>query len=167
MSRGPRIVRSIRPTLLVVGEGDAEFELLRLLRDALCSNRRGPSVTVRNARGKGARSVIQDAIRIGRQGSFDTVAALFDTDTDWNETVRAIGRRGRIQMLTQSPCLEAVLLATNGHQCTGDTAFYKREYERIYGAQAHRNVREVFNLQNAIAVRSRLPEVDALLNLFT
>ncbi|HFF6006674.1 TPA: hypothetical protein ACGCGV_004655 [Stenotrophomonas maltophilia] len=167
MSRAPRIVRNLRPTLLVVGEGNAEVELLKMLRDALCGNRQGPSVTIRNARGKGARSVIQDAIRIGRQGSFSKVAALFDTDTDWDDAVRAIGRRAKIQMLTQSPCLEAVLLATNGHHCAGDTAFYKREYQRLYGEEAHRNIREVFVLDNAIASRNRLPEVDALLQMFT
>lgn len=70
-------------------------------------------------------------------------------------------------MLTQSPCLEAVLLATNWHQCAGDTAFYKREYLRTYGEVAHRNVRQVFVLDNAIASRQRLPEIDALLRAFT
>lgn len=167
MSRGPRIVRTIRPTLLVVGEGDAEVLLLKILRDALCANRQGPGVTIRNARGKGAKSVIQDAIRIGRQGSYTKVAALFDTDTDWNDAVRAMGNRARVQMLTQTPCLEAVILATNGHQREGDSAFYKREYERIYGSEAHLSLREAFVLETARAASGRLPEVDALLKIFT
>lgn len=166
MSRAPKIIRRLRPTLLVVGEGDAECLLLGMLRDELCSGRRGPSVIIRNAKGMGARGVIQDAIRIARQGSYGSVAALFDTDTDWNDSVRAIGTRAKIRMLTQTPCLEALVLAINGQQRQGDTAFYKREFERLYAGPAHVKLRDCLRVADLIAAGARMPEVQALLSIY-
>lgn len=163
----PKQVRIIRPTLLIVGEGDAEYDLLRMLRDQLCSQRRGPSVTIRNAKGKGARSVINDAIRIASRGSYDKVAALFDTDTDWGPAVEKIGMRGRVKMLTQTPCLERILLSANGVHIQGDTTLLKREYERTYGGPAHRTIRQAVTIDLLDARRADDPEVEAIFQVFT
>lgn len=162
----PRIVRLIRPTTLVVGEGDAECILLKMLRDGLCSQRKGPSVTIRNAKGKGAKSVINDAIRIGKHGSYNTVAALFDTDTDWSDKTRSLGAKAKIIMLTQTPCIEGVVLQVNQHATSNTTEACKREFERIYGGPAHTHLKRSVSLDALLEAEQRVPEIHSLIGIF-
>jgi hypothetical protein len=73
---------------------------------------------------------------------------------------------GQLVILTQTPCLEALVLAINGQQRQGDTAFYKREFERLYAGPAHVKLRDYLRVADLIAAGARMPEVQALLSIY-
>lgn len=163
----PKFVRAIRRTLLVVGEGDAEALLLSKLKASLTSGGRGPSVTVRNAKGKGALHVVSEAVRHARQGSYNVRAAVFDTDTDWNSNVAARARKAGVIAVPHHPCLEAVLLAASGQAFEGSTAECKRRFERAFGAEAHEVLAaDAFDIQLLNRAAANTPCIAALLRLF-
>jgi hypothetical protein len=76
--------RVLRKTLLIVGEGDAEEAFLKHLKALFVGRTGGIEVKVGNARGKGARNVINHARKQWASIAYDQVAVLFDTDTDWS-----------------------------------------------------------------------------------
>lgn len=119
-----RMVRKLRWTLLVVGEGLAEVALATHMRALYTRGKAGAAVTVRNARGKGARHVVDYAIRQGRDNDYSAVCALLDADTDWNERTQSMARRGGVDVVLSAPCLESSLLSVFGvhppattHEC--------------------------------------------------
>ena len=71
--------------LLLVGEGDAEVQLIQHLKRLYVERGSGIVVTIKNARGKGAGHVVDFAYRQSRNAAYDAKAALLDTDTDWND----------------------------------------------------------------------------------
>lgn len=124
-------------TVLLVGEGDAEVLLLQHLKALYVVRGSGVAVTIKNARGKGAAHVVDFARRQSINAAFDVVAALLDTDTDWNEKTRAQARKADVQVVPCEPCLEAVLLAA--HQMPVDgrrTAQLKQDFAARFGAAA-------------------------------
>lgn len=106
--------RELVPTLLVVGEGDSEEAFLRHIRQFPLCRRNGTKITIRNAHGKGAAHVIDYAIRISKNFNYDVVVVFFDTDTDWNNTVRKKAEKYKLKMVKSDPCLEAMLLRALG-----------------------------------------------------
>lgn len=163
----PRFVKTIRRTLLVVGEGDAEALLLGKLKASMTSGGRGPSVTVRNAKGKGALHVVSETVRHARQGSYNVRAAIFDTDTDWNDGVAAKARKAGVIAIPHHPCLEAVLLSATGQAFEGSTAECKRRFERAFGGEAHQVIAaDEFDLQALERSAANTPSIAALLALF-
>jgi len=72
-------------TLLIVGEGRHEVAFLNHLKHLYVPRGCGLSVTIKNARGKGALHVINWTARQIANVDYDAVAALLDTDSDWNE----------------------------------------------------------------------------------
>lgn len=74
------IRRQAARTLLLVGEGDAEEMFLRHLKGLFVVRGSGLSVTIKNARGKGAAHVVDFAHRHSLNAAFDEVAALLDAD---------------------------------------------------------------------------------------
>jgi glycine betaine/choline ABC-type transport system substrate-binding protein len=129
--------RDQRHTILIVCEGYAEEELVRYIR-ALYLPRPGTvAVSTQNARGGGGKHVLDQALRIRKRTGFDEFAMLADTDQDWDDAQRRRAKASRIHALESSPCLEAWLLAVNGHAAKGSGAQIKREFERVYRASAH------------------------------
>ena len=134
--------RIVRETLLIVAEGDAEVAFIRhlklLYRDSL-----GRAVQEANARGKGGRHVLEVAIRRANNRDHDKVILLLDTDTNWSDAERAkarksrIGRRGRLDVVESSPCLEAWILRILGIEAEGDTKHFKRLFKAQMGCEAH------------------------------
>jgi hypothetical protein len=158
--------RQARTTLLIVGEGYAEFGLLKHLRALYTGGNEGYSVTVKNARGKGAGHVVQYAIRQGEQFPFDHSGALLDTDEGWTEDVQALVRRKRLQVVASTPCLEAWLLAIRGRSGERDTSGHKREFQRSFGCAAdHPRALEQLDRQVLDGARSRVATLDALLSM--
>jgi hypothetical protein len=70
-------------TLLIVGEGDTEVAFLSHLKSLYVPRGSGMQVTLRNAHGKGPEHVVEFALGQARQFSFDTCAAVLDTDLAW------------------------------------------------------------------------------------
>ena len=134
--------RIVRETLLIVAEGDAEVAFIRhlklLYRDSL-----GRAVHEANARGKGGRHVLEVAIPRANNRDHDKVILLLDTDTNWSDAERAkarksrIGRRGRLDVVESSLCLEAWILRILGIEAEGDTKHFKRLFKAQMGCEAH------------------------------
>ncbi len=163
----PRYVKEVRRTLLIVGEGDAEALLLGKLKATLTAGKQGPSVTVRNAKGKGALHVINETIRHARQGSYNVRAAVFDTDACWDDGVAAKARRAGVVTVPHEPCLESVLLASAGRAMEGSTAEFKRRFLQEFGSEAHEAIASgAYDIARLKGANPQLPCVVTLLGLF-
>lgn len=129
--------RQAARTVLLVGEGDAEAVFLQHLKALYVQRGSGVAVTIKNARGKGAAHVVDFARRQSINAAYDVVAALFDTDTDWNDKTRAVARRARVCPVLSEPCLEAVLLRVHRVSVEGRTAAQlKHDFAARFGAAA-------------------------------
>jgi hypothetical protein len=137
--RARNALRQARPTLLVVGEGDAEEVFLKHLRQLLTGQGRGCQMTVRNAQGKGAGHVVTYAQRQKRQADYDRVAVLLDTDTDWTPATRKLAKVHDIAVLACEPCLEAWLLTLLGKPTRPgeSSAQAKVRFQVTLGGAAH------------------------------
>jgi hypothetical protein len=114
-----------RRTVVIVHEGYAEGCVLRHIKGMYVGRDSSVALTLRNARGKGGRQVLELAIRTKRRKEFDEVIVLVDTDTDWADADRERAARSRIVVLESEPCLEAWLLTINGHVPRGTSARIK------------------------------------------
>jgi len=160
-------MRIQRHTILVVHEGYAEEHVLKHLRALYLARGSGLALTTQNARGGGGKHALDLALRVWRRTPYDQVALLIDTDQDWDDAQRERARRGGVLAIESSPCLEAWLLAVNGHAATGNGALIKKEFERRYGAPAHeRHVYERHFPRSVLdANRDRVTVLDQLLCL--
>lgn len=129
--------RQAARTVLVVGEGDAEVVFLQHLKTLFVQRGSGVAVTIKNARGKGAAHVVDFARRQSINAAYDVVAALLDTDTDWNDKTRAAARKARVHPVRSEPCLEAVLLRVHRVPVEGRTPTQlKQDFAARFGAAA-------------------------------
>ncbi|MDZ7862223.1 hypothetical protein [Acidovorax sp.] len=160
--------RSVARTVLVVGEGQSEELFLRHLCSLYQQRGSGVRITIKNARGKGAQHVVDYAIRQSRNADFDERVALLDTDVGWNATTQNMARKGRIEVLQATPCLEAVLLQIHGYPVENrTTAQLKQAFEAAFGASASASnvFAQHFNAKEVEAARTRLPVLGRLLTL--
>lgn len=157
--------RQVRRTALLVGEGLAEELFLKHLK-AIYVERGAKTVTVKNAKGKGGKQVLEYTISQRKIADYDQEAALLDTDTDWDDAQRAHARRNRVIVFEADPCLEAMLLRVAGHQPPGTTAECKQAFQRCFGAAAHeeRVYEQHFGRHVLEAARARVPVLDQLLH---
>lgn len=129
--------KAVRKTVLFVGEGNAEVAMLNYLKAIYASRSCGVSVTIKNAHGKGAANVINCAITATQNASYDITCAVFDTDKDWNDAVKAKAKRNRIHMFPLEPCLEAVLCRALGLSSEGLSPQLKARIRNETGMEAH------------------------------
>lgn len=101
--------RSFR-TLLIVGEGDSELAFLSHLKSLYAPRGSGLQVTLRNAHGKGPEHVVEFALRQAQQFSYDSCAALLDTDLTWPPAMIKRARSRKLLLIPSRPCLEGLLL---------------------------------------------------------
>jgi hypothetical protein len=162
-----RTVRRVRRTIQIVCEGYAEEYFLKHVRSLYLARSGDVALTVKNARGKGGRAVLNHALSPRFRGHFDVMAILIDTDQDWGDAERARAKAGEVVVLESTPCLEAWLLAVNGHASRGNSAHCKREFERRFGAEAHEAEVYVRHFNRAVldAARSRVRVLEQLLLL--
>lgn len=126
--------RSASRTLLMYGEGLGEEMFLKHLR-GLYSRNSGVAVTIRNGKGGTAKNIITNAVN--EPGAFDRRIVILDNDKSKKEMdqARAEARQKGVELLENSPCLEATLLATlrPGQSFSGKTsAWCKNEFESNY-----------------------------------
>ena len=129
-------MRIIRQTVLVVGEGYAEYHLLRHLRAEYTSGNRGHGLVPRNARGKSAEHVINYTIRICQGADYSAAASLFDTDTGLTPAGRQRAKQNGIVLLRSEPCLEAWLLEVAGRGREATTQEHKRRFREYFNGDA-------------------------------
>lgn len=115
-------------TLLIVGEGRHEEAFLNHLKQLYVPRGCGLSVTIKNARGKGALHVVNWTARQIANADYDVVAVLLDTDVDWNAKTEKLARTKKIQVLKSEPCFEAMMLRLIGRPATGDAHALKRQF---------------------------------------
>jgi len=152
MVRKQRSLRTVRRTVLIVGEGYAEEAFLRHIRALYTSKQQGFRMEIGNARGKAAGHVVDHALKLRARAQYDMVAALLDTDADWTAVVRERAIAGEIMVLPSSPCLEALLLAVIGHGREGNTRSQKTRFLQHFGGEAHE--------ENVIARQLTRPVLD-------
>lgn len=138
----PAKTRTVKETLLIVCEGDAEIAFVRFVKrtyvDAL-----GRAVQEHNAKGKGGKHVLESGLRRAKNNrATDKLVLLLDTDQDWSDELRARARKARvgkhpISVIEAHPCLEAWLLQILGSETEGDTRHMKKKFEAHTGVQAH------------------------------
>lgn len=123
-------------TLLIVGEGRHEEAFLLHMKSVFITRGCGLVVKIKNARGKGAQHVIDHTIRQSSNVEYDNVAALFDTDQDWSETVAALANLNQIQMLKSDKCLEEMLLRVLKLNCRGNSNELKKRLAKHLAGDA-------------------------------
>lgn len=120
--------RPQKQTLLLVGEGYDEEAFLKYLKSQLVGRNAGMEVKIKNAKGKGAKHVIEWTIRQAKNAEYDVAAVLLDTDTDWTPTVKKQAKVKRIVVLESNPCLEAMLLRLLGVTPEIDSKKLKKQF---------------------------------------
>ena len=167
MNRIIKNKRIVRPTLLIVGEGRAEYEFLRIIRAVYTSDSKGCVLTIRDAQGKGALNVVNTAIRFQKYHGYDRAGALFDTDTDWNQATQKLADDSRIETFASSPCLEATMLAIVNEAANGNQQEQKNRFRRRFGGDAHENglLAKHFSRDVIENARTRVLIIDRLIEL--
>lgn len=158
--------REQRRTILLVGEGLEEQYFLSHLK-SLYVVRGAKSVTIKNAKGKGGRHVLDYTLRQRRQAAYEQVGVLLDTDADWSAQEQARARRAQVQVFESVPCLEAMLLRMANHPVpAGDGAAIKRAFQGRFGDSAHslQLYQRHFDRGVLESASSRLPVLAALLS---
>ena len=155
--------------MLLVGEGDAEVVFMQHLKALYVQRGSGVAVTIKNARGKGASHVVDFARRQSINAAYDVVAALLDTDTDWNDKTRAAARKARVHTVRSEPCLEAVLLCVHRVPVEGRTPVQlKHDFAARFGvAASDSGVSRHFPREVVDAAKDRVEVVRALVQLLT
>jgi hypothetical protein len=134
--------------------------MLNYLKAIYAPRRCEVRVKIINAHGKGAANVINCTINAAQIADYDTVCAVFDTDTDWNDAVKAKAKRNHIHVFPLEPCLEAVLCRALGLTRAGLTQQFKTIIKDKTGMEAHQDgffervikpVHEVFTSQGEVA----------------
>lgn len=154
-------------TLLIIGEGRTEEAFLQHLKRLYAPRGCGLSVTIKNARGKGAKHVVEWTARQIANADYDTVAALLDTDTDWSLSVAKLAQRRKILVLKSEPCFEALMLRGLGFPAVGDAKALKRQFAPYVNQDATQRDHYAlhFSSQQLQICRSHEPTIDTLLKL--
>jgi hypothetical protein len=154
-------------TLLIVGEGYHEEAFLNHVKQLYVPRGCGLSVTIKNARGKGAKHVIEWTIRQAAIAKYDTVAAMLDTDTDWTPMVAKQAKAKRVQMLASVPCFDAVMLRLLGKEPPASASACKQQLAPFvnHDPTQRKNYELHFGMARLESGRQNEPIIDALLRL--
>lgn len=155
-------------TLLIVGEGYHEEAFLQHVKRLYAPRGCGLSVTIKNARGKGAKHVVEWTARQVANTAYDTVAVLLDTDTDWSPAVAKLAKSKKILALTSEPCFDALMLRTLDINPSGDAKAMKKQLAPYvnYDATRREHYAAHFGSDCLLGCRDQESTIDALLKLF-
>jgi hypothetical protein len=174
MARSPRSDHSrnrwsVRKTILIVVEGADEEGFLKHVRSIFVPRDCGISVTIRNAKGKGADHVLRKALTEKARSSYDKVAAMYDTDTENpRSALKNNALNKRIILLRSEPCLEATLIKLVGEDPYAVNTDWKTRVESLLNGYPPRDHRADWSKVTAGILRnqrSHLSVIDHLLNL--
>lgn len=153
-------------TLLIVAEGYHDEAFLRHVRGFDQVRGCGKQISIKNARGKGALGVINQTVRYCMNTSYDEVAVLFDTDTDWGAEAQKIADEHKFILLKADPCFEALLLRSINVRPKGDlkkqlAPFVNNNPMEPFHFELH------FGLASLQSARSKEPTIHRLLGLLS
>ncbi|WP_161795308.1 RloB domain-containing protein [Xanthomonas sp. GPE 39] len=165
-------MRTVKETLLIVCEGDAEMAFVRFVKrtyaDAL-----GRNVQEKNAHGKGGKHVLETGLSIANNNNrtYNKLVLLLDTDTDWNDALRAKAQNARVgkrpvSVIEADPCLEAWLLDILDIQAEGDTLHMKQKFKAKTGVEAHEPawINKHLSRETLDEARTRVSQLADLMN---
>ena len=164
-SRKPRVQKR---TLLLVGEGRDQEAFLKYLKSRLVSRGAGLVVTIKNAKGKGAKHVIEWTIKQAANAAYDEIGVLFDTDTDcWTPMVEQQAKKNNILLLKSEPCFEAMMLRMLGKNPETTTEKLKKQFSPFVDGDAteSENYAKHFGLEMLSAYQHKEPAIKQLLTL--
>jgi len=153
------------------GEGLGEEMFLKYLR-RLYSRNSGVAVTIRNGKGGTAIGVIINAVN--EPGAFDRRIVILDNDKGEQEMngARKEAQEKGIELLENSPCLEATFLAIlrSGQSFSNKTSIWcKSEFESNYLDKKKRTeiseYGKVFPKNTLDARRTNISELNAIISL--
>ena len=163
--------RSASRTLLMYGEGLGEEMFLKYLR-GLYSRDSGAAITIRNGKGGTATNIITNAVN--EPGAFDRRIVILDNDKNEQEMNRARteAKQKGIELLENSPCLEATLLSIlrTGQSFSNKTsAWCKSEFESNYIDKKKRTelgeYAKIFPKTTLDTERKNITELNAIISL--
>jgi hypothetical protein len=154
-------------TMLIVGEGRHEEAFLNHLKQLYVPRHCGLTLTIKNARGKGALHVIEWTVGQIANADYDTVAVLLDTDTGWDAKSEKLARRKKIQVLKSEPCFEAMMLRLIGKPTIGNAHALKKQFAPFVknDATQREHYAQNFGSDCLNAGRGKEPAIDELLKL--
>jgi hypothetical protein len=160
-------MRRTHYTILTVCEGDAEEQLVCVIRDLYLPRNCGTTLHRKNARGHGGAGALRLALELQQSSVYDCYAILADTDRHWGQDERDVAARNTIVAIEQRPCIEAVLLHIDGQTTYAQTRDNKAAFRDRYGDDASRDglIRRKFTRQMFDAARNRVEALDQLLRL--
>lgn len=167
----PAETRTVKETLLIVCQGDAEIAFVRFVKRTY-ADVLGRAVQEHNAKGKGGKHVLESGLRRAKNNrAYDKVVLLLDTDQDWNDELRARARKARvgkhpISVIEANPCLEAWLLQILGAETEGDTRHMKQKFQAHTGVEAHEPewMERLLNRDVLDKARARVPQLAELMD---
>lgn len=166
--------KSVKTTILIVGEGPTEKAFLQHLKELYINRNDEFVIKVECGTGGAPCSVVQRAIRLRGSRAYDKCYVLFDADrpleTDYKLSDR-MNKRPRIEILTSTPCIEGLFLAVLKHpgfsQASASSNNCKREfYEKYISADKKTDKRAYADkFPRALLDRNRVsvPELGAIL----
>ena len=160
-------MRRTHHTILAVCEGDAEEQLVCVIRDLYLPRDCGTTLHRKNARGHGGAGALRLALELQKSTGYDRYAVLVDTDQHWGNNERALAAENAIVAIEQHPCIEAVLLRIDGQTAYAQTRENKAAFRDRYGDDASRDglIGRKFTRQMFDAARNRVEALDQLLRL--
>ncbi len=160
-------MREQKETLLLVGEGADEKAFLDYLKSQLAPRGSGAVITIKDAKGKGAKHVIDWTIRQATITQYDKVGVLFDTDTDWTLTVEKKAKQHKICLLKSEPCFEAMMLRMLNKTPELDSKKLKKQFVVFVNNDAtdSKNYAKHFDVVILKTMRNTEQAIDQLLTL--
>lgn len=154
-------------TILIVGEGRTEEAFLKHIKSLFVPRGCDLRLDIKQARGKGAGHVVEQAIRIAQNAKYYRVAALLDTDEGWSPSVEKKARQKKIQILKSDPRFEALMLRLLGHNPVGNSADMKAQLSPFVSDDATVSENYQQHFSQAVILQGRRSEatIDSLLRL--
>ena len=163
------MVRSVRRTVLICGEGKAEEALFLHLRALYSSGRENPpKVTPKKAGGKGGNNVLATLLGQAACGRYDRLVACLDMDEPPDADASREAKKKKVERVELYPCLEGFLLDILGIYVPESSAACKQRLKQVdrrdpydEGFFADNFSRNVLDTR-----RAGVPALDALLRIY-
>lgn len=126
------MVRSVRRTVLICGEGKSEEALFLHLRALYSSGRHNPpKVTPKKSGGKGGNNVLATLLGQAACGRYDRLVACLDMDAPPDADSSREAKKRKVERVELYPCLEGFLLDILGIQVPESSAACKQRLKQV------------------------------------
>lgn len=164
--------RSASKTVLIYGEGLAEETFFKYLKGVYSFNN-NVVITIRRGKGGTADGITMQTFRV--QGSFSQRFVVLDNDKGKREIEKArrLAEEKAINLLENTPCLEALLLSILSERKSFShktSSWCKKEFESKYIDSKKRGdidcYRKLFTKKLLKEMRNKISELETLICIF-